>query len=334
MNILYVVPDLKKVSGGPRTRISLFKGVFIKNDGEVIEKGNKFSTSLKPRRINLVYVESATNRISFIDVICLFFLRLYSKKVIVFIRDVYIELFPQEYSSFRGKITWLFNKVSNFYLTVISTSMVFPTKDMGDVFFEKNHFFPQREYTDLPPGTLVEIEKRVMPNFTQKIGILYLGSTQYQNSGFRKFINFAEKYDGFYNFFVLSADKELGSILSTTSIHLATINRNEIPQFIYQNNIAFALHTRPRNKYDDITFPIKVLDFISLTLPFFTERHVPLTNLLSMQYDLFSSFEDFDDIQNMIQSVGIEKYKRYVEMLYQVSIENTYDKRYKKLLEQ
>tara|TARA_R110000737_G_scaffold136663_2_gene167549 strand:- start:3053 stop:4057 length:1005 start_codon:yes stop_codon:yes gene_type:complete len=334
MNILYVVPDLKKVSGGPRTRISLFKGVFIKNGGEVIEKGNKLSSSLKPRRINLVYVESATNRISFIDVICLFFLRLYSKKVIVFIRDVYIELFPQDYSSFRGKITWFFNKVSNFYLTVISTSMVFPTKEMGEVFFEKNHFFPQREYADLPPGTLVEREKRLMPKFAQKIGILYLGSTQYQNSGFRKFINFAEEFGEFYNFFVLSGDKGLGTILSTTAIHLTTLHRNDIPNFIHQNNIAFALHTRPKNKYDDITFPIKVLDFISLQLPFFSERHLPLINLLSIEYDLFSSFDDLDCIHNKIQSIEIDKYKGYLNMLYKVSIENTYDKRYKKLLAQ
>lgn len=334
MNILYVVPDLKKVSGGPRTRISLFKGVFIKNGGEVIEKGNKLSSSLKPRRINLAYVESATNRISFIDIIGLFFLRLYSKKVIVFIRDVYIELFPQEYSSFRGRITWFFNKVSNFYLTVISTSMVFPTKEMGEVFFEKNRFFPQREYTDLPPGTLVEKEKRLIPNFKQKVGILYLGSTQYQNSGFRKFINFAEKYDGFYNFFVLSGDKGLGAILSTTTIHLTTVHRNDIPNFIHHNNIAFALHTRPKNKYDDITFPIKVLDFISLQIPFFSERHLPLINLLSVKYDLFSSFDDLDCIHNKIQSIDIEKYKEYLKMLHQVSIENTYDQRYKKLLAQ
>src|SRR5690606_39270483 len=125
MNILYVVPDLKKVTGGPRTRVSLFKEVFITNGGAVIEKGNKLSRSIVPKKINLVYVESATNRISLADLIALFFLKLYSKKVIVFIRDVYIELFPQEYSSFRGQITRFFNKISNYYLTLIASSIVF-----------------------------------------------------------------------------------------------------------------------------------------------------------------------------------------------------------------
>ncbi len=334
MNILYVIPDLKKVSGGPRTRVSLFKEVFRKNGGEVIEKGNKLSSSLKPRRLSLVYVESATNRISFIDVISLFFLRLYSKKIIVFVRDIYIELFPEEYASIRGKITLFCNKISNFFLTWLASSMVFPTKEMGNIFFQKNQFFPKRGYSDLPPGTIVEIEKRVLPDFSKKIGIMYLGSTRYQNSGFSTFIEFAEKYAQFYNFFVLSGDKDLKSSLSTTSINLTTLNRKDIPEFINVNNIAFALHTRPKNKYDDITFPIKVLDFISLQIPFFSENHLPLINLLGSQYDLFSSISRINDIHNKIQSIGIEKYEEYLEKLYQVCIHNTYEKRYKKLLEQ
>ncbi len=334
MNVLYVVPNLKKVSGGPRTRVSLFKAVFKKNGGEIIEKGNKLSCSLKPRRINLVYVESATNRISFVDIISLLFLRLYSKKIIVFIRDVYIELFPGEYVSLRGKITLVFNKLSNFFLTMLSSSMVFPTKEMGKVYFQKNRFFPKREYTDLPPGTLIATKKRILPNFSQKIGIMYLGSTQYQNSGFETFMRFAKKYANFYNFFVLSGDSGLKSLLSKTSIHLTTLHRNDIPEFIHQKNIVFALHTRPRNKYDDMTFPIKILDFISLQLPFFSERHLPLENLLGKQYDLFLSINHADNIHNKIQSIGIEKYKEYLEMLHQISTENTYDKRYKKLLEQ
>jgi len=334
MNILYVVPNLKKVSGGPRTRVSMFKEVFNQQGDQIIEKGNKLSRSLKPKKINMVYVESATNRVSFIDVICLFFLRSYSKKVIVFIRDVYIELFPHEYSSFRGKITWFFNKVSNFYLTLISTSMVFPTKEMGEVFFKKNHYFPKRDYSDLPPGTISEVRKRQMPNFTKKTGILYLGSTKYPNSGFKIFMTFQEKYKEFYNFFVLSGDQDLDVALSLSSVHLDKLDRKEIPEFILKNNISFAFHTRPRNVYDDITFPIKVLDFISLQIPFFSERHLPLTNLMPKNYDLFMSFDDLDFIHHKIQSIGIEKYKEYLEILYKVSTDNTYDKRYKKLLAQ
>ena len=28
-NILYIIPDLAKVSGGPKTRVSLFKNIFL-----------------------------------------------------------------------------------------------------------------------------------------------------------------------------------------------------------------------------------------------------------------------------------------------------------------
>ncbi len=334
MNILYVVPNIKKVSGGPRTRVTLFKEVFKKQGGRVIEKGNKLSSSLMPRKINLVYVESATNRISIIDVICLIFLRLYSKQIIVFIRDAYIELFPEEYMSLRGKITLVFNKLSNFFLIYVSSSIAFPTQEMGMVFFKKNRFYPKRNYTDLPPGALMEPEKRALPDFSRKIGIMYLGSTQYQNSGFNKFIKFAEVYSSKYNFYVLSGDKGLDSLLSTTSIYYTKLHRKDIISFIHQKNIAFALHTRPRNNYDDITIPIKVLDFISLQIPFFSERHTPITKLLPADYDLFASFDDLDGIHNKIQSIQIENYRVYLDMLYQVSMNNTYDKRYQKLLAQ
>ncbi|MEQ8219572.1 MAG: hypothetical protein RH981_15140 [Arenibacter sp.] len=205
---------------------------------------------------------------------------------------------------------------------------------MGSIFFEKNRLFPKREYSDLPPGTISDVEKRQLPNFTRKMGILYLGSTRYPNSGFKTFMTFSEKYKESYNFFVLSGDQGLDLTLPLSSIHLDKLDRKEIPKFIQQNNIAYALHTRPRNMYDDITFPIKVLDFISLQIPFISERHLPLINLLSIKYDLFMSFDDLDFIHSKIQTIGIEKYKEYSEMLYQLSIENTYDRRYKKLLTQ
>ena len=207
MNLLYVVPDLKKVSGGPRTRINMFKNVFIKNGDRVIEGRSKLRKSIKSRKINIVYVESATNRISFTDVICLFVLRLYSNEIIVFIRDIYAELFPHDYNTFRRKITFVLNKISNFYLTLISTSMVFPTNNMGSIFFDKNLLFPSRTYTNLPPGTIEMPVDRAIPDFNQKLGVLYLGSTKYANSGFYNFVDFSRQYSKFYNFFVICRKK-------------------------------------------------------------------------------------------------------------------------------
>lgn len=332
MNILYVIPDLKKVSGGPRTRIGMFKRIFKENDGIVIEKGNKFLTSIRSRNIDLVYIESATNRISLIDVFCLLILKLYSKKVIVFIRDIYIELFPEEYNTFRSRITLILNKLSNFYLTLISTSMAFPTEAMGEVFFKKNHLYPPRNYFSLPPGTLKGEKKIKRPNFEKRIGILYLGSTQYTNSGFKKFIELSDSFSQQYNFFVLSGDRNLKETLIGKSIVLNKVEHHLIQEFIEKNNIAFAIHTRPRNDYDDLTFPIKVLDFINLQLPFFTDRHLPLVDLIGKDYSLFHDMKDLKGIHKKIQNTSLDEYLELTEFLKKLKLENTYDNRFKKLL--
>ena len=89
-NSLYIVPHLKKIYGGPITRINLFKEAFKRNGGDVIEHGNKLKSIFKRR--DLCYVESATNRIGLVDLFVLFFIKFRSKRVIVFIRDIYIEL--------------------------------------------------------------------------------------------------------------------------------------------------------------------------------------------------------------------------------------------------
>lgn len=332
MNVLYVVPDLSKVSGGPRTRITMFKQVFLKNNDLVIEKGDKFFKSIIPKKINKVYIESATNRISVIDVISLLFLRFYAKEVTVFIRDIYIELFPEEYQTVRSKITLVLNKLSNFYLTLIATSMVFPTTNMGRVFFDKNKLFPKRKYSDLPPGALLREEDRILPEFNKKLGILYLGSTKYANSGFDSFIKFSLDYSDDYNFFVLSGDENLSQDMAATPLHINSVQHSEISKYIELNNIAFAIHTRPRNEYDDLTFPIKVLDFISLQLPFFSEKHAPLVKLLGVDYGLFSGLKDFESIKLTIQKMSKEEYIDLLNFLKTITVKNTYDERYKKLL--
>ena len=333
MNILYIIPDLQKVYGGPRTRISSFKEIFLKKGGKVIEKGSKLSRSIVPQRINLVYVESATNRIGIVDVICLFFLRIYSPKVVVFIRDIYIEMFPEKYSNIRGKFTRLANRISNYYLTLIATKLVFPTNDMGTLFFKKNSCFPTRNYSSLPPGTRKEKTPYKLPDFTKKLGVLYLGSTRYVNSGFETFIDFSLKYSNSYSFYVLSGDKVLSGENSNIPIIFDNINRDQIPKFIKQNNIAYAIHTRPRNQYDDITFPIKILDFLSFCLPFITEQHKPIESLLSEDYPLFLDLNDKDEIHNNIKSISKEKYYNLLNSLKTISKENSYEKRYIELLE-
>ena len=331
-NAFYIIPNIQRTSGGPRTRITLFKSVFEKMGDEVIEPKQKARAIFSRKRFDLCYVESSTNRIALIDVFGLFFMRLRSKEVIIFIRDIYIELFPEEYTSPRAKITLIFNKLSNFYLTLISTSMVFPTKEMGDVFFKKNTLFPKRSYSDLPPGTEYTDTKYPLPDFSKKIGILYLGGTSYANSGFESFLDFALNYQDKYNFYVLSGDKNLLDRLKNTNIILSQVPRLSIRDYFIEKNIAYAIHPRPRNMYDDITFPIKVLDFISFRIPFITEKHIPVVSMISNEYPLYASMEDQAGISEIIEQTTKEKYIQYIDLLQKIALENTYEKRYEKIL--
>lgn len=332
-NILYIIPDLAKVSGGPKTRVSLFKNIFLNKKDDIIEKGNKIAKSVYFKKANMVYVESATNRIALLDFLCLLLLRLRSKKVIVFIRDVYIEMFPEQYANPRAKITLIVNKLSNFYLTLISTNLVFPTIEMGDMLFKNNSFYIKKPYQALPPATYNITEKKLNPDFSKKTGILYLGSTKYQNSGFNTFLAFEKKYQEHYNFYVLSGDNYLHDLTKGTTIKLTKIPRNSIPVYIKENNIAYAFHTRPRNSYDDLTFPIKVFDFLSFQLPFISEKHIPLEKLLSNQYQLFVSMNNLEGIHEMIQRIDEKEYSLLVDFLKEIAINNTYQKRYDQILE-
>jgi hypothetical protein len=312
----------------------MFKKTFLKNNGVIIEKGNKFSKSTKLKTNDLLYVESATNRISLTDFFCLLFLKMHSKNVIVFIRDIYIELFPEKYNSLRSRVTLILNKLSNFYLTCISNSMAFPTEEMGEIFFRKNSVFPKRNYFALPPGTSSERRIRRTPDFDKKLGLLYLGSTKYTNSGFDKFIRISEIFSENYNFFVLSGDKGLVETLKGKPIILNKVEHDQIIKYIENNNIAYAIHTRPKNTYDDLTFPIKVLDFINMQLPFFTEKHLPLIDLLGDDYKFFCKLRELDNIHEIIQNISETEYKKAMILLYKVKLENTYDDRFKKLCSQ
>ncbi len=331
-NSLYIVPNLIKYSGGPVTRISIFKEVFSKKSAVIFEGRSKLRVLTSLKALNLCYVESASNRLNFIDLLPLLFLKFRSKRTIVFIRDIYIELFPEEYQSSRGRVTRLVNRLSNFYLTLLSTSMVFPTTEMGEAFFNKNKLFPKRPFTALPPGTYDMTENRLLPNFSEKLGILYLGSLGYTNSGYTKFLEFAKEYQGQYRFHILSGDKDLAIKTKGYPVTINKIPRAEIPKYIEDHNIGYAFHTRPRNEYDDLTYPIKVLDFLSFQLPFFSEKHIPIVTLLSNDYPLFVSYDNLNNIDKTIKSINVSEYKRIVERLRKIALENTYDFRYKKLL--
>ena len=331
-NLIYSVLNLDKATLGPKTRISLFIKEFAKNNDLVIEGKNKIRKSLKAPDLKVVYVESATNRIGWKDVFSLIILKRKSKKMIVFIRDIYIEVFPEQYKGFRKKITYWANRFSYWFLTYIAGELVFPTVQMGDFFYRKNTRFPKRKYGALPPATNRKTVSDYLPDFTKKTGFLYLGSVSYKFSGFENFIRFSERYKDEFNFFVLSKDKNIEKYYHHRHIRFDRADFDQIMHYIRQNNIAFGFHSRPRNIYDDITFPLKVLDFINFGLPFVTARHKPLIDLLSDDYPLYCQITEPDEIYKIIaQYKELESYQKTVQELDKIAQKNTYAERYQQI---
>lgn len=331
-NALFIVPNLKKIGGGPVSRISDFKKVFLKSHDIVIQK-NKILSALTSQNLNTVYVESATNRIGLSDFLALLILKFKSEKIIVFIRDIYIELFPEEYKSFRKSITSYSNKFSNLFLTLISDQMAFPTEQMGKTFFEKHPKYPKKEYFALPPATIpTDTDNYYALSPSQKTGILFLGGTHYVNSGIERFIEISKELKDKFNFFVLTSDEDLNQRFSIPS-HLVIqyVKRENIVNFMNENNIGVAYHTRPRNFYDDITFPIKVLDFICYQIPFLSEKHIPIEQLMGKEYELFVDWSDLDDIINKTNNATFFRDK-HLSYLNELADNNTYDKRYLEII--
>ncbi|WP_157482716.1 hypothetical protein [Geofilum rubicundum] len=332
-NVLYVVPDLKKVSGGPRNRISLLGQVFKHKGDSIIVGEKKLLKAIKSPSVNFTYVESATNRIALIDLLSLSILRLKSKRVFVFIRDVYFDFFPENYRSPKGRLLTLANHITNLFFSWIADCFFFPTNKMGAVFFRRGTYV-EKPYYLLPPGVPIGLSRQDMPDFGARPGIVYLGGTGYKNSGFEQFLEFAKLYQKYYDFFVLSGDNSLKEVLSDLPYVVWTqLPLLQIPDFLAQNNIAYAFHSRPRNDYDDLTFPIKVMDFLALGLPFVTEKHLPLVELLGVDYPLFASVADYNNIHQMLSNnYNPERYRLLTNRFLNIANENGYEQRYAYLL--
>jgi len=341
--ILYSVPELNKVKGGPRTRISKFSEIILKNKENYFVEGKAFKKlkkTLKVKKTDILYIESSTNRLKLIDVICLLILIRKVNFVVTYIRDVYIQLFPENYKYLRGKITKKANKLSNEFYARISDKLSFPTKEMGEVFFSTQKV--KKENFSLPPGSYIpKYSKRNLEMKCSEKGLkfLYLGSTKYKNSGFDDFIKIANSFRGLHTFYVLTADDisaKLREFDLKNVVKVDFLKHDEVIEFVYSKNISFIIHPRPRNIYDDITYPIKIMDCISLAVPFISLRHKPIVSLLPDNYPYF--IEDFtvdaiDKIVNKPKELFEKEYAKTKSDLLRIRDLCLYKNQLEKLIE-
>jgi len=344
--IFYSVPCLAKVSGGPRTRITNFSKAVMKRPGNYFIEGNtiaKIKKTLEVSNGDVLYVESSTNRVKIIDLFCLLILKFKSKTTITYIRDVYIQIFPEEYKNIRGFVTSIANKLSNIFYILISDKFAFPTTEMGKVFFSKMPSFLKKEYFDLPPGTYsvwynnkASIDNRVEKKI-EKIKFLYLGGTNYKYSGFDTFLNLSKTMSKDYKFYILTADNIESKLVQyglKDKLVVLSLKHEQVIDFLEKEKITFVLHTRPTNNYDDITFPIKIMDCISCGVPFISVSHEPLVSLLGHDYPFFvDSFSETNMIKIIGQSSLDENYTMSLNHFLEVKDRVDYFSQVVKLIE-
>lgn len=328
--VFYSVPQINKSVGGPKTRILKISEVLKNHFKAEIIQGTyfeKLTKSIKVPCTTILYIESSTSRLALIDVINLLILKKKSKQVFVYIRDVYIEFFPDKYHGFRGRITFYLNRFSYYFLTKISTKLFFPTKEMGEFFYTHNNKFPLRNYEEFPPGTFLPEYDFLDTTYNIKrlndLKIIYLGGTKYENAGFVDFLNFINESKLKCTYYIISNDdisSKISKINSRNTVKVIKgISHSEVIKTLYEEKITFAIHPRPLNKYDSLTYPIKIFDFISCLLPFFTLKHKPLLNLFDANYPLFVNSITPHEIDKGIEFF-LKNRQNYLEIINYLSL--------------
>lgn len=341
---LFSIGNAFKEAGGPRTRItSIAKAIQVQDPNNTIILGSrlhKLKKAISAPKSKILYIETNTSCFKIVDFICLLILVAKCKKVVIYIRDVYYELIHKRENTYRGVKNIVLHKSSNFFYTLVANEMAFPTFEMGDLYFNSNKYYFKRPYFAFPPGTILPKNINEISSNTKTIKFLYLGSTRYQNSGFDTFIDLAKSLNESFEFHILTPDDISETLFSNFendngNIRVLSLSHSEVLEYIRENQITFAIHSRPRNRYDDITFPIKFMDFISCLLPVITFPHKPIVSLLGKNYPLYIDELTKDSLLMCIKKIEEDNnlYKEIQKNFLTLRNEKLYINQINKLME-
>lgn len=325
----YVVPIIKDLNSGPGVRIESLRNLLKSDtrfDVNEISNKDKILNTLNSELDTITYIESSTNRLSIIDVFCLTYLRYFKRSELnVYIRDIYTIVYPESYSGLRKRITYIANLVTLRFYHRICENLFFPTKQMSKVFYEflgvehDNHI-------SFPPGSS---ENQLRLSSYNSNLILHVGGLEYVNSGLDDLFYVVRKLPNDFKLVLITRDIELvKSHLSyeesKDKIILKSMNKSEWVHYIERNKVLCAIHSRPRNEYDDMTFPIKILDYISYNIPFISLKHKPLVEMLGDNSTLV--VDDFKDTGKIISRLHSDEvfYNKCVKEIKETADKFTY----------
>lgn len=343
---LFAVPNVASLTSGPAVRVSNMARVFSGIPGARVIRGSfrqKLMLTFDLDRYDVLYVESSTNRLALVDYLCLFFLRLKSRKMVVYIRDVYFEAFPESFDSVKGRMRHFLNRLTNIFYVTASDALGFPTMRMGDFFFEHHCAGKRKKAMAIPPGT-VRVENfsdlgALAARRTGALKFIYVGGIGYRYSGIEKMLRFAERSGLDAEYFVVTRDTEISQMVAglpkqvKNRVRVLALDMEQTIRLIDDEGITFAVHPRPRNPYDDMTYPIKFFDYISWLLPILTDRHEPLVDVLGEGYSLFCDLDDAATVAELVNSsIDGAAYLSLLGQMVRIRDENLYESRVESIL--
>ncbi len=340
---LYAVPNKKYIASGPMARVSAFSEELVKNSDNVVIRGgvlSKIVSSIRSTKCEILYIESSTNRLRMVDYLCLAMLTHKNGMVVVYIRDIYHELFPEQYMGFFNRIRTILHRVTDIYFSYISDYLAFPTKEMAS---RSKIASGNTSIFALPPGCRLLYRESQLPSLSASrlsdIKFINVGGFGYKYSGLDMYLDYIEKSSLDATYYIITRHVDLVNkalidrgLSRRSKIKLLSLSQDQVFQLIEEENITYAFHSRPRNEYDDLTYPIKIFDYLSIMLPVISERHVPIVLLYGSSYPLFCNLDDARNIDRKLEKFLTAKhYEKLLSAMYGVAVANTYSQRVEKI---
>ena len=121
--------------------------------------------------------------------------------------------------------------------------------------------------------------------------------------------------------------------IKLNNIKILNLPHKKVIEYLEDEDITFVIHSRPKNNYDDITFPINIMDCISCGVPIISYPHEPLIELLGFDYPFFVNEISSESITEIMDNQSISNlYEETIERLKVICNESSYIKQVEKII--
>ena len=330
--LIYLAPDIRTPNSGPTVRgLGLLRAAKSNTKVEVIcgSELNKLVGTLRSSRTRKVYFETKTNRLSVIDFVCLLVLRWKSEALIIYIRDVYLEAFgAARRTGLRQALTAMAHGISGKCYRRLGSELAFPTEQMRDVYLREHKSHTKSRA--LPPKCAGWTDPAIGQHGIAPVNqrpLLFMGSSGYEYVGWESLWQLYSLPEWHApSLHVISRDRpediQIPRSVDEAKLKILELNAAQLNAHVESVSPIALLHLRPRNHYDDMTVPIKVMTSLSWSLPIITMPHSPLVALLGADYPFF--FRNIAEVPSLVERIAADEHKARM-LVHRICLENQYE---------